>query len=105
MSPSLLEGDVVFFRNFQNGKTRLKPGHIVIFWHPFKNIIIIKRINFLYKDSIHVTGDNIDFSEDSNKFGLVNNKKIIGIVTSKLINLRLKIFLSQKKRSTFLNPK
>ena len=52
-----------------------------------------------------VIGDNIEFSEDSNKFGLINNEKIIGIVTSKLIIPKLKNFLIQKNRSTSLNPK
>tara|TARA_Y100000992_G_scaffold3759_1_gene2405 strand:+ start:376 stop:480 length:105 start_codon:yes stop_codon:yes gene_type:complete len=29
-------------------------------------------------------GDNIEYSDDSNKFGLINNEKVIGIVTSKI---------------------
>ena len=57
------------------------------------------------QNNIEVFGDNIEFSEDSNKFGLINNEKIIGIVTSKLIIPKLKNFLIQKNRSTSLNPK
>ena len=36
------------------------------------------------RNSIEVIGDNIAFSDDSSKFGLINNEKVIGIVTSKI---------------------
>tara|TARA_B100000886_G_scaffold269746_1_gene193803 strand:- start:636 stop:914 length:279 start_codon:yes stop_codon:yes gene_type:complete len=85
MLPSLKKGDIVFFKNYKEGKSDLQPGQIVIFNHPLKNKRLIKRINSVNQYNIEVLGDNIEFSEDSNKFGLVNNKKVIGIVTSKLI--------------------
>jgi len=66
---------------------------------------LIKRINSVNQNNVEVIGDNIEFSEDSNKFGLINNEKIIGIVTSKLIIPKLKNFLIQKNSSTSLNPK
>ena len=78
---------------------------MAVFLKPKKNKILIKRINSVNKNNIKVLGDNIEFSEDSNKFGLINNEKIIGIVTSKLIIPKLKNFLIQKNRSTSLNPK
>ena len=105
MLPSLKEGDILFFKNYKEGKSDTKPGQIVIFNHPLKNKNLIKRINLVNQNSIEVYGDNIEFSEDSNKFGLVNNEKIFGIVTSKLISSKLKSFLIQKDRSTSLNPK
>ena len=105
MLPSLKEGDVLFFKIYKLGKSVLKPGQIVIFNHPLKNIICIKRISVVNQNNIEVLGDNIEFSEDSNKFGLINNEKIIGIVTSKLIFPKLENFLIQKNRSTSLNPK
>ena len=70
-----------------------------------KNRNLIKRINSVNQNNIEVIGDNIEFSEDSKKFGLINNEKIIGIVTSKLIIPKLRNFLIQKNRSTSLNPK
>ena len=97
MLPSLKEGDIVFFKIYEEGKSELKPGQIVIFNHPLKNIICIKRIRVVNENNIQVLGDNIEFSEDSNKFGSVKNKKIIGIVTSKLIIPKLKIFFNSKK--------
>ena len=38
----------------------------------------------IIKNSIEVLGDNIEYSDDSYKFGLINNEKVIGIVTSKI---------------------
>tara|TARA_B100000945_G_scaffold183600_1_gene147243 strand:+ start:1512 stop:1790 length:279 start_codon:yes stop_codon:yes gene_type:complete len=92
MNPFLKEGDIVFFRSYIKGKSQLKNGQIVIFNHPLNNKILIKRINLVSKNSIQVLGDNINFSEDSNKFGFVNNERILGIFTSKLKSLSLKIF-------------
>ena len=105
MIPSLKEGDIVFFKIYKDGKSEPKPGQIVIFNHPLKNLICIKRISVVNQNNIEVLGDNIEFSEDSNKFGLLNNEKIIGIVTSKLNFPKLKNFLIQKNKSTSLNPK
>ena len=85
MLPSLIEGDLVFFKVYKKNKSRLKNRQIVIFDHPLKNKILIKRINSVNQNNIEVLGDNIELSEDSNKFGLVNNENIIGIITSKLI--------------------
>ena len=92
MLPSLKKGDMVFFKEYKKNKSRLKNRQIVIFNHPLKNKRLIKRINSVNQNNIEVLGDNIEFSEDSNKFGLVNNEKIIGIITSRLIIPKLKIF-------------
>ena len=105
MLPTLKQGDIVFFKKYQKDKSTPKPGQIVIFNHPLKKIICIKRINVVNENNIEVLGDNIKFSEDSNKFGSLKNEKIIGIVTSKLISPKLKNFLFQKNESTSLNPK
>jgi len=84
MLPSLKEGDIVFFKKYIKNKSLLKHGQIVIFYHPLKNIRLIKRVKNVSKNSIEVFGDNIKFSDDSKNFGLINNKKVIGIVTSKI---------------------
>jgi len=96
MFPTLKESDVVFFKKYTKNKSLLNVGQIVIFHHPLKNIRLIKRIKIVSKNSIEVFGDNIEYSEDSNKFGLINNEKVIGIVTSRLFNLRFKTFLTNK---------
>ena len=105
MLPTLKENELVFFKKYIKNKSLLKVGQIVIIYHPLKNIRLIKRVKNIIKNSIEVLGDNIEYSDDSNKFGLINNEKVIGIVTSKLISLKLKNLLSQKKSSTFLDPK
>ena len=84
MLPSLKESDIVFFKKYIKNKSLLKVGQIVIFYHPLKNIRLIKRIKNVSKNSIEVFGDNIEFSNDSSKFGSINNEKVIGIVTSKI---------------------
>ena len=105
MFPYLKDGDIVFFKEYKKNKSRLKNRQIVIFNHPVKNKNLIKRIISVNQNNIEVIGDNIEFSEDSNKFGLINKEKIIGIVTSKLIIPNLKNFLIQKYSSTSMNPK
>ena len=85
MFPYLKEGDIVFFKKYKKNKSILKYRQIVIFNHPLKKKCLIKRINIVNQNNIEVIGDNFELSEDSNKFGLVNNEKIIGIITSKLI--------------------
>ena len=84
MLPSLRESEIVFFKKYIKNKSLLKVGQIVIFYHPLKNIRLIKRVKNVSQNSIEVFGDNIAFSNDSNKFGLINNDKVIGIVTSKI---------------------
>ena len=105
MSPTLKDNEIVFFKKYLKNKSSLKVGQIVIFYHPFKEIRLIKRINHVSKNSIKILGDNTEYSDDSSKFGLIDNEKIIGIVTSKVVSLKLKNLLSQKKKSTFLDPK
>ena len=105
MLPYLKEGDIVFFKKYKKKKSILKNKQIVIFNHQLKKKNLIKRISSVNQNNIEVIGDNLAFSEDSNKIGLINNEKIIGIVTSKLIIPKLKNFLIQKSRSTSLNPK
>ena len=83
MLPTLKESDIIFFKKYTKNKSLLNVGQIVIFHHPLKNIRLIKRIKNVSKNSIEVLGDNIEYSEDSDKFGLINKEKVIGIVTSK----------------------
>ena len=84
MLPSLKESEIVFFKKYIKNKSLLKVGQIVIFYHPLKNIRLIKRVKNVSQNSIEVFGDNISFSDDSNKFGLISNDKVIGIVTSRI---------------------
>jgi len=46
----------------------------------------IKRIKQIKENCIEVIGDNSNYSTDSKSFGFVQNEKIIGIVTLKILN-------------------
>ena len=97
MLPSLKDGDIVFFKKYKQGESSPKIGQIVIFNHPLTKKRLIKRINIVNTNSIGVVGDNIELSEDSNKFGLVNNKNIVG--TGGTIYKKKKDFLMHLKIS------
>jgi nickel-type superoxide dismutase maturation protease len=101
MLPSLKESDIVFFKRYIKNKSLLNVGQIVIFYHPLKNIRLIKRVKNISQNSIEVFGDNIAFSDDSNKFGLINNEKVIGIVTSKIKKILSHQSHSEKKSLMF----
>ena len=105
MLPTLKAKEIVFFKKYIKNKSLLKVGQIIIFYHPINNIKLIKRINYVNNNCIEVLGDNLKSSDDSRQFGLINNEKVIGIVTSKIFSLKFKNHLGQKKSSTFLDPK
>ena len=86
MSPTFREGDKVFYKKYLINKSNLKVGQIVIFKHPIQERIQIKRIKQIKENCIEVSGDNSKDSTDSKSFGFVQNEKIVGIVTSKILN-------------------
>ena len=98
MVPSLNDGDLVFFKKYSVNKTILKMGDIIIFKHPLKKIRLIKRVKTIQTFSIEVSGDNKEFSSDSNFFGAIQKDQIIGIVTSRI---SFKVILSIKN---LINP-
>ena len=89
MSPTFNEGDLVFYRKYLKNKSNLKVGQVVIFRHPIQDRIQIKRIKQIKENCIEVIGDNSKDSTDRKSFGFVQNEKIIGIVTSKILNFKL----------------
>ena len=105
MFPSLLDGDVVFYKKYSPKKTSFYIGDVVIFYHPIDKIRLIKRVKSITNQGIEVFGDNKIQSNDSGVFGLISKSNVIGIVTSKIggqqiINFRK--LSTHKKRSTFL---
>jgi len=89
MSPTFKTGDHVFYKKYVKSKSNLKVGQVVIFLHPTKDRIQIKRIKQLKETSIEVIGDNLKYSTDSRSFGFVQKEKIIGIVTSRILNFKI----------------
>ena len=85
MEPILESGDIVFYKDILD-RSSISIGDIVIFNHPTKNIKLIKRISSIKGEGLEVFGENTNFSDDSNYFGLINKDSIVGIVTSKISN-------------------
>ena len=100
MSPSLKNGDIVFYKIYSKNKTFLKIGDIVIFKHPLFNFNSVKRITNVSEFGVEVCGDNKEYSRDSkNFFGFIQKESIIGIVIFHISNYRflnLKNLLSNK---------
>jgi len=92
MEPILESGDIVFYKDVKN-RSNISIGDIVIFNHPIKNIKLIKKISSIRVEGFEVSGENTNFSDDSNYFGLIKKNSILGIVTSRvskksMINLK-----------------
>ena len=83
MKPILESGDIVFYKDVKD-KSTISIGDIVIFNHPIKNIKLIKRISSIKGEGVEVSGENTNFSDDSNYFGLINKDSIVGVVTSRI---------------------
>ena len=99
MEPILESGDIVFYKNVID-RSSIAVGDIIIFNHPTKNIKLIKKISSIKGEGLEVSGENTNFSDDSNYFGLINKDSIEGIVTSKISkklmnNLKIIINLGQ----------
>ena len=99
MEPVLESGDIVLYKDFID-RSIISIGDIIIFNHPTKNIKLIKKISSIKGQGLEVSGENTNFSDDSNYFGLINKDSIIGVVTSKiskksLNNLKLIFNLEQ----------
>ena len=83
MEPILESGDIVFYKDIKS-KSIISIGDIVIFNHPTKNIKLIKKISSIKPEGLKVSGENTNFSDDSNYFGLINKDSIVGVVTSSI---------------------
>ena len=105
MMPFLEDGEIIYFKKYINLKCNLKVGQIVIFYHPINNQKQIKRITQVKDNCIEVIGDNRELSKDSRSYGLIQKEKIIGIFTSKVLNLKLKKSSKSKKEQYFSPPK
>ena len=98
MEPILESGDIVFYKDVID-RSSISIGDIVIFDHPTKNIKLIKKISSIKGVGFEVSGENINFSDDSNYFGLINKDSIMGIVTSRISAK------SMSKLKYLINPK
>jgi len=99
MEPILESGDIVFYKEVLDTST-FTTGDIVIFDHPIKNIKLIKKISSIQGSGLEVYGENTNFSDDSNYFGLINKDSIMGVVTSRISKksiTNLKFFINPEQ--------
>ena len=99
MEPLLESGDIVFYKDVID-RSSISIGDIIIFNHPTKNIKLIKKISSIKGEGLEVSGENTNFSNDSNYFGLIKKDSIEGIVTSRISkklmnNLKINFNLEQ----------
>ena len=81
MAPAIKEGDLIIFKPYDQYKSKLLIGDIVIAKNPLKgNQLIIKRISKKDVYGVELLGDNEYLSTDSRHFGLINYKELVGIV-------------------------
>ena len=83
MEPILESGDIVFYKDVVD-RSSISIGDIIIFNHPTKDIKLIKKISSIKGEGLEVSGENTNFSDDSNYFGLINKNSVMGIVTSRI---------------------
>lgn len=76
MWPTLRDGD-----EFTIVERPPEIDDIVVFRHPLKNEICIKRVKSIEGERLFVEGDNPDptASEDSHNFGTIRASEVIGV--------------------------
>ncbi|MBI3335679.1 MAG: S26 family signal peptidase [Candidatus Portnoybacteria bacterium] len=90
MEPTFHQGDRLWVSNipflhghinkFVSRKLEIKRGDVVVLSHPFRNKLILKRIERILPDAYEVAGDNPFESEDSRSFGAIKKEQIVGKV-------------------------
>lgn len=84
MSPTLIPGDVILIDTWVYQKQNMVSGDIIVFQHPNRNVIMVKRIKNLRGEeekAIFVIGDNKKSSIDSRRFGWIPGDNVLGKAT------------------------
>lgn len=77
MEPTYYEGDrLVVYQFF----FFLKEGNVVVARHPYKHILIVKRIKKITPKGYVLAGDNAQETTDSEAFGAIARRDIVGKV-------------------------
>lgn len=92
MLPYLQPGDYVLVNTWAYQGRHPARSDVVVFKHPYKKMIYVKRVSHVAGDvfmgralqvgEFSVQGDNVEFSEDSRVFGVLNDSSLVGRVES-----------------------
>ena len=78
MTPTLMEGDIVFINRLAYLWHNPRIHDIVAVRDPRDGKIIIKRITQIEGKHYFVQGDNKQYSTDSREFGMIDRSDILG---------------------------
>lgn len=82
MEPEYKEGDFVIRNPLGFLFSSAKPGDVVLFHHPVKQIVLLKRVWRVKKERgqeyVWVQGDNLAESSDSRNFGWIAAQALLG---------------------------
>ncbi len=81
MEPYLKYGNFIFIDKWGR---HFAANDVVVFYHPKKVMLLVKRIIRKDGESFFVEGDNKELSEDSRRFGPVPRGNIVGRVLFKV---------------------
>lgn len=84
MEPTYKEGDRIIVNRLAYFFSKPKIGDIVAIKHPFERRVILKRVIRVLNKQVFVAGDNFKKSIDSEQFGFINYKNIIGKIIQNL---------------------
>ena len=82
MEPTLKAGDLVLVDLRSSPTDLLRPGEVVVAWHPYqKHLQIIKRVEAITAEGrVVLRSDNPQVGSDSRQFGALAPERLIGRV-------------------------
>ena len=84
MRPTLEPGDFVLVNERALNDKTPAVGDLVLARHPFRDLLIVKRVSQVDDGRLSLRGDNDTESMDSRGFGSISISQVIGRVTCRL---------------------
>ena len=81
MEPTVSPGDYLLVNPNAYRRSLPVPGDLIIARHPFKDVVITKRVTEVVSDQVLVASDNLDAGQDSRHFGPLPLALLRGQVT------------------------
>lgn len=80
MEPTLRHGQVVLVDRRRYARVAPLPGEVAVVRHPWRELLLVKRVVRVTAQGVWVEGDNAPESEDSRHFGPVARDACLGRV-------------------------